>query len=46
MEGPPPPITKDLIRKALRKIRCSKAAGPSDIIAEMVKAAGEVGIEC
>ena len=26
-------------------MKCSKAAGPSGIIAEMLKAAGEVGIE-
>ena len=45
MEGPPPPATKDLIRKALRKMKCGKAAGPSGIIAEMLKATGEVGIE-
>ena len=45
VEGPPPPVTKDLIRKALRKMKCDKAAGPSGIIAEMLKAAGEVGIE-
>ena len=45
MEGPPPPVTTDLIRKALRKMKCGKAAGPSGIIAEMLKAAGEVGIE-
>ena len=45
VEGPPPPLTKDLIRKALRKMKCGKAAGTSGIIAEMLKAAGEVGIE-
>ena len=45
MEGPLPPVTKDLIRKALRKMKYGKAAGPSGIIAEMLKAAGEVGIE-
>ena len=45
MEGPPPPVMKDLIRKALRKMKCGKAAGPSGIIAEMLKAIGEVGIE-
>ena len=44
VEGPPPPVTKD-IRKALRKMKCGKAAGPSGIIVEMLKAAGEVGIE-
>ena len=45
VEGPPPQVTKDLIRKALRKMKCAKAAGPSGIIAEMLKAAGVVGIE-
>ena len=45
VEGPPPPVTKDLIRKVLRKMKCGKAAGPSGIIVEMLKAAGEVGIE-
>ena len=45
MEGPPPPVKKDLIRKALRKMKCGKAAGSSGIIAEMLKAPGEVGIE-
>ena len=44
VEGPPP-VTKEIIRKALRKMKCGKAAGPSGIIAEMLKAAGEVGIE-
>ena len=44
VEGPPPSVTKDLIRKALRKMKCGKAAGPSGIIAEMLKAANEVGI--
>ena len=41
MEGPPPPVTLVEIRKALGKIKCCKAAGPSGIIAEMMKSAGE-----
>ena len=45
VEGPPPPITVDRIRKALSKMKCGKAAGPSGIIAEMLKAAGEEGLE-
>ena len=45
VEDPPTPVTKDLIRKALRKMKCGKAAGSSGIIAQMLKAAGEVGIE-
>ena len=42
--GPPPPVTKDLC-KALGKMKCGKAAGPSGIIAMMLKAAGDLGIE-
>ena len=45
MEDPPPPVTKDLIRKALGKMKCGKAADLSGISAEMLKAAGMVGIE-
>ena len=41
VEGPPPPVTKDLIHKALRKMKCGKASGPSG----KLKADGEVGIE-
>ena len=41
MEGQPT-VMKDLIRKALSKMKCGKAAGPSGIIAEMLKAAVEV----
>ena len=37
VEGQPPPVTKDPIREALRKMKCGKAAGPSGIIAEMLK---------
>jgi hypothetical protein len=43
VEGPPPPVTVEQIRKALCKIKCGKAAGPSGVIAEMLKAAGEEG---
>ena len=45
VEGPPPPVTKDLIHKVLGKMKCGKAAGLSDINVEMLKAACEVGIE-
>ena len=41
VEGPPPQVTLVAIRKALSKMKCGKAAGPSGIIAEMMKAAGE-----
>ena len=34
-------MSAELVRKALIKMKCGKAAGPSGIIAEMLKAAGE-----
>ena len=43
--GPPPSVPASVIRKALSKMKCGKAAGPSGITAEMLKAAGEEGIE-
>ena len=43
--GPPPSVSAVLIRKALRKMKIGKAAGPSGIIAEMLKASGEEGVE-
>ena len=42
--GPPPPITDKMVIKALGKMKCGKAAGPSGIIVEMLKAAGKNGI--
>ena len=43
--GPPPGVSAAQIHKALTKMKCGKAAGPSGIIAEMLKAAGEEGAE-
>ncbi|XP_035665616.1 uncharacterized protein LOC118408864, partial [Branchiostoma floridae] len=43
--GPAPPVTTEMISKALSKMRFGKAVGPSGINAEMLKAAGEEGIE-
>ena len=42
--GPPPSPTHDKIRKAVSKMKCGKAAGPSGIIPEMIKASGEEGV--
>ena len=42
---PPPSVPASLVRKAISKMKCGKAAGPSGIIAEMLKAAGEDGVE-
>ena len=43
--GLPPTVSMTLICKALRKMKCSKAAAPSGIIAEMMKSAGEEEVE-
>ena len=43
--GLTPSAFATLIRKALCKMKCSKAAGPSGIVAEMLKVAGEEGVE-
>ena len=43
--GPPPPITDEMVIKALGKMKCGKSAGPSGIIVEMLKAAGKKGID-
>ena len=45
VSGPPPCVTDALIRKALSKMKPGKAAGPSGIIAEMLKATGEKGVD-
>ena len=42
--GPPPPVTTEQIRSAVGKMKCGKAAGPSGVIAEMLKASGEEGV--
>ena len=44
VEGPPPPITDEMVTKALAKMKSGKAAGPSGIIVEMLKAVGSKGI--
>jgi len=43
--GPPPSVSAELVRNAIIKMKCGKAAGPSGIIAEMLKAAGDEGVE-
>ena len=43
LEGPPIPITIDKLKKAISKIMSGKAAGPSGIVVEMIKAAGDTG---
>ena len=43
LEGPPIPITIDIMKKAILKMKSGKAAGPSVIVVEMIKAAGGTG---
>ena len=35
--GPPPSVSAELVRKALIKMKCGKATGPSGIIARCLK---------
>jgi hypothetical protein len=44
MEAPAPPVTMDIICKALHKMKRGKADGLSGVIAEMLKASSEEGI--
>ena len=43
LEGPPIPTTIDMVKKAISKMKSGKAAGPSGIVVEMIKAAGDAG---
>ena len=43
LEGPPIPVIIDMVKKAFSKIKSGKAAGPSGIVVEMIKAAGDTG---
>ena len=43
VEGPPIPITTDMVKKALSQMMAGKAPGPSGIVVEMIRAAGDTG---
>ena len=43
LEGSLIPITIYIVKKAISKIKLGKAAGPSGIVVEMIKAAGDTG---
>ena len=43
LEGLPIPITIDMVKKAISKMKSGKAEGPSGIVVEMIKAAGDTG---
>ena len=44
VEGPIEPNTLEMITKAINKMASGKAAGPSGIVAEMLKPLGEAGV--
>ena len=44
VEGPAVPVTEEMISKAIGKMKFGKAAGPSGIVAEMLKSAGDTGV--
>ena len=37
LEGPPIPLTFDMVKKAISKMKSGKGAGPSGIVVEMIK---------
>ena len=43
LEGPPIPITIDMVKKAISKMKSGKAAGPSGVVVEMIRGAGDTG---
>ena len=43
VEGPPIPITIDMVKKAISQMKAGKAPGPSSIVVEMIRAAGDMG---
>ena len=44
-QGPALLITPGMAQKAISKMKLDKAAGPSNIVAEHLKASGEIGIK-
>ena len=41
VEGPPIPVTTDMVKKAISRMKASKALGPSGIVVEMIQAADD-----
>jgi len=44
VEGPAVEVQKGMVEDAIRRMKCGKAAGPSGIVAEMLKASDECGL--
>ena len=43
VEGPPIPITIDMVKKTILQMKAGKAPSPSGIVVEMIRAAGDMG---
>ena len=43
VEGPPLPITIDMVKKAISQMKAGKAPGPSGLVVEMIRAEGDMG---
>ena len=43
VEGPPIPITIDMVKKAISQMKVGKSQGPSGIVVEMIRAAADMG---
>ena len=43
VECPPIPVTIDMVNKAISQMKAGKAPGPSGIVVEMIRAAGDMG---
>ena len=44
VEGPVERVSREEVVKAIREMKVGKAAGPSEVSAEMIAASGEIGI--
>ncbi len=44
VSGPPIQVTVEMVLEAIGKMKSNKAAGPSGVVAEMLKAAGDSGV--
>ena len=44
LSGPCEKISLQEVRAAIKKMKCNKASGPSGVVADMLKAAGEAGV--
>ena len=43
VEGPVERVSREEVEKAIREMKAGKAAGPSEVIVEMIAASGEIG---